>query len=50
VLRIDDEPAELSDGHETIVAERRLVPAGCVRAGRWLPADADAEVDAPVPA
>jgi dihydroorotase len=44
VLRVDEGPAELSDGHETIVAERRLVPAGCVRAGVWLPAEA------PVPA
>jgi dihydroorotase len=54
VLRIDEEPAGLSDGYETIVAERRLVPAGCVRAGRWLPAEADAETEAeteaPVPA
>jgi dihydroorotase len=40
VLEIVDGPAELSDGHETIVAERRLVGHGCVRAGRWLPADA----------
>jgi predicted amidohydrolase len=46
VLRIDDEPAELSDGHETIVAERRLVPVGCVRGGRWLPAEAEAPVPA----
>jgi dihydroorotase len=46
VLRIDDGPAELSDGYETIVAERRLVPVGCVRAGRWLPADVDAAVPA----
>jgi dihydroorotase len=46
VLRIDDEPAELSDGYETIVAERRLVPVGCVRAGRWLPAGVDAAVPA----
>jgi dihydroorotase len=44
VLRIDDEPAELSDGYETIVAERRLVPVGCVRGGRWLP------TEVPVPA
>ncbi|HEY8527140.1 MAG TPA: amidohydrolase/deacetylase family metallohydrolase [Acidimicrobiales bacterium] len=52
VLRIDDEPAELSDGYETIVAERRLAPVGCVRAGRWLPAEAEAEAAAgePVPA
>jgi dihydroorotase len=38
VLRIDEGPAELSDGHETIVAERRLVPVGCVRAGEWIDA------------
>jgi dihydroorotase len=35
VLRIVDGPAQLSDGHETITAERRLVPVGCVRAGHW---------------
>ena len=40
VLRIDEGPAELSDGHETLVAERRLVPVGCVRAGRWIEATA----------
>jgi dihydroorotase len=40
VLDIVEGPAELSDGHETIVAERRLVGVGCVRAGRWLPVDA----------
>jgi hypothetical protein len=47
VLRVEDGPAELSDGHETIVAERRLVAVGCTRAGRWLPADAEALVPAP---
>jgi dihydroorotase len=35
VLRIVDGPAQLSDGHETITADRRLVPVGCVRAGHW---------------
>ena len=37
VLRIEDGPVDLSDGHETITADRHLVPAGCVRAGRWTP-------------
>jgi dihydroorotase len=45
VLRIDDAPAELSDGHETITVDRRLEPVGCVRAGDWIPA-ARAEVAA----
>jgi dihydroorotase len=40
VLRVEDGPVELSDGHETITADRQLVPVGCVRAGRWLPVDA----------
>ena len=40
VLRIADGPIGLSDGHETIVADRHLVPVGCVRAGRWLAVDA----------
>ncbi|HET6952312.1 MAG TPA: amidohydrolase/deacetylase family metallohydrolase [Acidimicrobiales bacterium] len=39
VLRIVDEQAELSDGYESVVAERYLAPVGCVRAGAWLPAD-----------
>jgi dihydroorotase len=38
VLRIEEGPAELSDGYETIVADRRLAPVGCVRAGAWIPA------------
>ena len=33
VLRIEDGPVELSDGHETITADRQLVPVGCVRGG-----------------
>ena len=40
MLRIEDGPVELSDGHETITADRQLVPVGCVRGGRWLPVDA----------
>jgi dihydroorotase len=43
VLRIDEVPALLSDGVETIVAERRLVPVGCVRGGAWLPATSGLE-------
>jgi dihydroorotase len=40
VLAVEDGPAELSDGYETLTAERRLLPVGCVRGGRWLPVDA----------
>jgi dihydroorotase len=36
VLRIEEGSVELSDGHETITAARRLVGAGCVRAGSWM--------------
>lgn len=39
VLRVDDGPVVLSDGYEPITADRQLVATGCVRAGRWLPAD-----------
>jgi dihydroorotase len=42
VLRSVEGPAELSDGYETIVAERQLVALGCVRAGHWLPARLEA--------
>ena len=38
VLRIEDGPAELCDGHESITAARRLTPVGCMRAGTWIPA------------
>ena len=38
VLAVVEGPTPLSDGHETIVAERRLAAVGCVRAGTWLPA------------
>ena len=38
VLRIDEHAVELSDGFESITAERRLVAEGCVRAGTWMPA------------
>ncbi len=37
VLRVDEGPAELSDGFETITADRRLTPVGCVRGGEWIP-------------
>ena len=40
VLRIEDGPVALSDGHESITADRHLVPVGCVRDGRWLPVEA----------
>jgi dihydroorotase len=37
VLSVEEGDVELSDGFETITAERRLVPVGCVRAGEWIP-------------
>ena len=40
VLRLQDGPAHLSDGYETVVADQRLVPVGCVRACGWIPATA----------
>jgi dihydroorotase len=46
VLRIDDEPAELSDGYETVVADRVLRAVGCVRAGEWIPVAVPAGVGA----
>jgi dihydroorotase len=46
VLRIDEEPAELSDGYETVVAERTLRAVGCVRAGEWIPVAVPAGVGA----
>jgi dihydroorotase len=44
VLRIVDGPVPLSDGHETVMAERALAPVGCVRAGRWFPARSTASL------
>ncbi|MCU1458435.1 MAG: amidohydrolase [Actinomycetia bacterium] len=38
VLRIEEGAIPLSDGFETIVAERRLAPVGCLRAGTWIAA------------
>jgi dihydroorotase len=38
VLRVDEGEIALSDGFETITADRRLVPVGCVRAGEWITA------------
>jgi len=38
VLRVEAGPADLSDGFETVVADRRLVPVGCLRAGAWIDA------------
>jgi dihydroorotase len=40
VLRIEEGPAELSDGFEVVQADRRLVPVGCVRGGTWIEATA----------
>ena len=36
VLRVEDAGVALSDGHETIEAEHRLRPVGCLRAGEWI--------------
>lgn len=41
VLRIEEGSFPLTDGHETVVADRRLVPVGCIGGGRWFDADAD---------
>lgn len=38
VLRVDEGEFALSDGVETMLAERHLVPVGCVRAGTWIAA------------
>ena len=38
VLRIEEGPAELSDGFEALTADRRLVAVGCLREGAWIPA------------
>ncbi|MEH6566867.1 MAG: amidohydrolase/deacetylase family metallohydrolase [Halopseudomonas sp.] len=35
VLRIEEGPVKLSDGHETIEASRRLRAVGCLRGGTW---------------
>jgi dihydroorotase len=39
VLQIEAGPAELSDGFETVTADQRLTPVGCLRAGVWIDAD-----------
>lgn len=43
VMRLEEGPCHLSDGYETVVGDRRLVPVGCVRAGEWIPATAGLE-------
>lgn len=41
VLRVEEgDDLGLSDGYESIAADRRLVAVGCVRAGEWIEADA----------
>jgi len=40
VMRIEEGEALLSDGYETVTADRRLVPVGCVRGGEWIRATA----------
>lgn len=39
VLRIVEEPTELSDGKETEIADRVIEPVGCLRSGVWFDAD-----------
>jgi dihydroorotase len=46
ILHIDEQPAELSDGYETVIAERTLRAVGCVRAGEWIPVPVPAGVGA----
>jgi dihydroorotase len=48
VLRVDEGEFPMSDGFETIMAPRRLVPVGCLRAGTWI--EASAVANPPVPA
>ena len=43
ILRLVEGPATLTDGYESIEADRRLVPVGCVRAGEWIEAPAGIE-------
>jgi dihydroorotase len=38
VLRIADEPTDLTDGYEVLHADRRLAPVGCLRGGEWITA------------
>jgi len=40
VLDLVEGPAELTDGHETVIADERLVPVGCLRDGEWIEATA----------
>ncbi|MFI5040936.1 MAG: amidohydrolase/deacetylase family metallohydrolase [Acidimicrobiales bacterium] len=47
VLRIDEGPVELSDGYETLTAERYLTPVGCLRGDAWYPATARNVVERP---
>jgi dihydroorotase len=42
LLTVEEGPVVLSDGVETMTADRRLVPVGCVRAGEWVEATAAA--------
>lgn len=46
VLRIDAGDVELSDGFETVVADRRLSAVGCLRDGEWIPVREAAEAAA----
>ncbi len=41
VLRVDEGSIELSDGYETMIAARSLVPVACARGGEWIPAQPD---------
>jgi hypothetical protein len=42
MINHEDGTVTLSDCHETITAERRFTPVGCVRAGEWVEATAAA--------
>jgi len=47
VLRVEEEDVELSDGYETLTANRCLSPVGCVRAGEWIAAAPAGRPDVP---
>ena len=46
VLRVEDQPIELTDGYETVVADTRIRAVGCYKAGTWHAAMAASEAAA----
>lgn len=46
VLRLDDEPVELTDGYETVHHDQRIRATACVRAGVWHDVAPQTEVQA----